>query len=99
MAEKYWVIAEIQTLSGVHCFLSHKKMTKQEADALRDKYQPVCMNIPEFGVGFDANIIFGICRTTTTRENAEALCNKMNEGLEKGFGIWSSLLGEERKTT
>ena len=97
--EKYWVIATIRTNGGCHNFVSKKKMTEAEIDNLRNKYPRIVVDVPEFNVGMEADVICGIIRTTATRKETVRLCKEINR-TGGTFSAWfSQVLEEEDETT
>ena len=96
--EKYWVIATIHTIGGCHNYVSKKKMTEAEIDNLRNKYPRIVVDVPEFNVEMDADVICGIIRTTATREETVKLCKEMNM-TGGSFSSWFSQVQEEEDET
>ena len=91
--EKYWCIAEMNISGCVHAFLSHKKMTKEEIQGLREKYKAYDTNIdvPEFGVSYDRRFFCGIITTNCSRADAEKICREANKNHSLASAFWEHL--------
>ena len=96
MEKKYWVVASIHTLGGCHNFVSKKRMTAEEIEGLRAKYPRIVVDVPEFGVQFDADVICGLMHSTASREDVVKVCKKLNES-GQAWSSWFSRLQEEEE--